>query len=77
MNTEREDEYHVYVRHDEVTYFLAEDGTFVPDLDRGRVFYELEEVFDIINRMTEGRDLPFESEPGMVRNARRWLTPGD
>lgn len=76
MNTARMDEYHVYASHDDVTYFLTQDGTFVPDRERGRVFADLDEVFDVMNGMTEGRDLPSESEPGMVRNARRWLKPG-
>ena len=75
MTREREDEYQVYVRHDFVTYFLAEDGTFVPDLGQGRVFHAIEDAFQVINRMTDGRELPRESEPGVLRNAWRFHQP--
>ena len=77
MGGRRPDEYHVYVRHDDVPYFLAEDGTFVPDLDRGRVFDQIEDAFEVINRMTDGRELSREHEPGVIRNAYRFYkAPG-
>ena len=71
----RPDEYHVYLRHADRTYFLAEDGCFVPELERGRAFTRIEDAFEVINRMVEGRALPREHEPGVVRNAYRWYGP--
>jgi hypothetical protein len=68
----RPDEYHVYVRHADVTYFLAEDGTFVPELERAKAFIDIEDAHAVVNRMAEGRELG-RDEPGIVRNARRWI----
>lgn len=44
MDRKRRDEYHIFVGHDDVIYFLAEVGSFLPDLGRGRVFDTVEEV---------------------------------
>lgn len=75
MGDDRPDEYHVYLRHDDAIYFLAADGTFVPDLEGGRAFDKIEDAFEVINAMTDGRDLPREHEPGVVRNAYRFYGP--
>ena len=75
MGEDRPDEYHVYLRHDGVIYFLAADGTFVSDLEGGRAFERIEDAFEVINAMTDGRDLPREHEPGVVRNAHRFYGP--
>ncbi|BAU91346.1 hypothetical protein MPPM_2741 [Methylorubrum populi] len=39
------------------------------------MFYEPGEDFGIINDPTDGRDPPFKSEPGSLRNARRRVKP--
>ncbi|KQP80326.1 hypothetical protein [Methylobacterium sp. Leaf117] len=68
----RPDEYHVYVRHAGVTYFLADDGTFVPEQRKGRKFMDIEDAHAVLNRIADGRELG-KDEPGIVRNAWRWV----
>lgn len=67
------DVYHVYVRHDDVAYFLAPDGTYVPELEKGRAFDDIQDAFDIVNKMTNGRNLSRKDEPGVVFNAWKWM----
>lgn len=67
------DVYHVYVQHEDVSYFLAPDGTFVPELEKGRAFHDIQDAFDVVNQITEGRNLSRRDEPGVMVNAWKWV----
>ena len=64
----RADESHIYVRHDGDAFFLAEDGSFVPELGNARVFISWDDAFSALDALIGDRDLG-NDEPGVVANA--------
>lgn len=72
----RPDTFHVFVRHDDTTYFLAPDGTFVPDLEKGCAFHDFQDAREVVDGMMKGRNLSRTDEPGVMKNAWKWIEGG-
>lgn len=47
INQSSADEFHIYVRHNGDAFFLAEDGSFVPEIGNARIFISWDDAFSL------------------------------